>query len=340
MINEEQRARRRGGIFSSDVPRCLDGQAIEVYLEKRGEREPPDIGELEYVQLGNLLESAGLDAFALRVGGDKAKRLVRSPDTIMHRDWKWLGAHCDGLLDRQPVEVKAVGVYNRRLWGEPGSDQVPNRVMWQVQAQMAVLAANVAVVPVVFATEENLTRFIVSHEVEIEVYQVMRSERLIEAIYDRCGEVWGCVEAGIPPKEARAQDAAMLYDYDKGTLIQANPAILDTYQTLCTLQAGARRLDEKIEEYRARLQSFMKNHAELRWEGNTLASWRRNKDSEILDGELVRKTDPALWAKCLKTKKGPRVFKVNEGGLDASVAEQYEQMKVTEKAVKQLEKQA
>lgn len=311
MITEEQRARRSTGIFSSDVARAMTGDEVQVYLEKIGEIPPADISGLEYVQLGNVLEPAGLDAFAATIK-DQAK-LIRSPDTLRHKQWAWLGAHLDAFYDRNPVEVKAVGVYNRRLWGEPGTDQVPDRVLWQTQTQMAVAGSRMAHVPVVFATEENLTNFIVTGKVTIDLYIVQRSEKMIEAIYDRCGDLWRCITEKTPPAVTRAEDAVLLYEHDKGTILQATEETLSDFETLRQLRASRDKIEERIDEYTGKLQVAMKTHGLLRHHGETLVTWRRNADSEILDADTVKAADPALWARCLRTRKGPRVFKVNDG---------------------------
>jgi len=313
-ITAGQRARRANGIFSTDEARSQTGQRVAVYLEKIGEKEPDNLDQMENVQLGSLLEPAVIDAFAFH--HEPGQSLVRSPDTRMHPKWEWLGCHPDAILNNIPVEAKAVGHYNQRLWGEPGTDQVPDRVLWQVQVQMAVLNAPYAWVPVAFATEANLAHFILTKEVEIRLYRVERSERLIEAIYDDSHDLWQCIQTRKLPAQQQVTDAALLYSYDRGTLLKATPELVGLHRTLVALRTGQDKVERRIADYVARIQQAMGAHAVLRHEGTDLVTWRRNRDSEILDAERVRERDPKLWAECLKTKRGARVFKVMNGHIN------------------------
>lgn len=306
MITEEQRKERQNGIFSSDVPRIMAGGAVEVYLEKLGQKEPDEIGELEYVMLGNLLEPAALDVYEREVP------IKRSPVTLRHPTFNWLGCHLDAIGARGVVEVKAVGAYNKRQWGTPGTDEVPDRVLWQTNTQMAVTGTKSAEVPVVFATEENLTRFLTLGTVEITIYKIRRSEKIVNTIIDRAGDVWGCVQAKIPPKPVTIDDVQLLYDHDRGTILTASEQLIEDYRKLLTLRWHRDHFEEQALAVEKAIKEVMGDRAAIRHLGNTLATWRRNVDSTLFDEDAFKKAHPDLWSKFLYTKKGARPFIVKE----------------------------
>src|SRR3989442_1187016 len=181
MITERQKQERKNGIFSSDVPRIMSGDSVRVALEKMGELEPENLDAIPEIQLGRLIEPRILDAYEAR----ESVILTRSPDTMRHPAHAWLGAHLDACSPAELVESKSVGWYNRNLWGEPGTDEVPDRVLWQVQEQLAVARLPLAKVPVCFLTEAALVAFATGNRLPIEVYVVPADADLEAYIVER-----------------------------------------------------------------------------------------------------------------------------------------------------------
>lgn len=272
-ITNEQREARKSGIFSSDCPRIMAGDGVRVALEKLGELERENLDDVPEIQLGNIVESKILDVFEAQ----EAVPLRRSLDTMRHAEHHWLGAHLDAIADDGViVEAKSVGWYNREQWGSPGSDEVPDRVLWQVQEQLAVARLPLAKVPVCFINEKALVALATGRPLPIEVY-VIPADRDLEAyIVERCGKVWRHVESRTLPEAEKPMDARLIYRKDSGAVIEADD---DTLQLCLSLQAAkaAKAAAEKREkELAAQVQAFMKDASELRRNGQTLATWKLN----------------------------------------------------------------
>jgi predicted phage-related endonuclease len=274
MITNEQRERRSTGIFSSDVPRIMAGEGVRVALEKLGQIERENLDDVPEVQLGNLIEPRILDAFEAQHG----RLEVRSPDTLRHPSYQWLGAHLDGWTATEVVEAKSVGWYKINEWGEPGSDEVPDRVLWQVQEQMAVCKLKVAKVPVCFLTEAALVAYATGNPLPIEVYVIPGDADLEAYIIERCGKVWQHVEAKTLPEPETALDARLLYKRDSGAVIEADETVFAAYQALVNVREELKGVEKAKDELSGKLQLFMREASEIRYQGKTLVTWKKEKD--------------------------------------------------------------
>lgn len=275
MITDDQRKIRNTGIFSSDVPRIMAGEGVRVALEKLGELERENLDDVVEVQLGNIVEPRILDAYEATRG----RLAVRSPDTMRHADHAWLGAHIDGLADSLLVEAKSVGWYRRRDWGEPGSDEVPDRVLWQVQEQLAVARMPIGHVPVCFIDERSLKELLTGKLPPIEVYVIPADRELEAYIVERCGRVWEHVAAKTLPDPERPLDARLLYRKDTGAIVEADAAILEVHAKLLREKSAEKAAKARAVELEAEVQAFMKDASELRYNGRTIATWKLTKPS-------------------------------------------------------------
>ena len=136
-ITEAQRALRRKRLGSSDVA-ALFGMdpyktAYDVWLDKTGQLEDDDGNAGEAAEAGNLFEG-GVLTWAARQLGPLTRNQYRS-NPALH-----LGANIDAIVDqtRCPVEGKTGGLFGplRDAWGEPGTDDVPERVIIQCHVHL------------------------------------------------------------------------------------------------------------------------------------------------------------------------------------------------------------
>lgn len=274
MITDKQKAIRHTGIFSSDVPRIMAGDGVRVALEKMGEIERENLDDIPEIQLGNMIESRILDAYESKHGG----MLKRSPDTMRHPDHQWLGAHLDGFNLQEIIEAKSVGWYNRNLWGSPGTDEVPDRVLWQVQEQLAVARVPIAKVPVCFLTEAALVAFATGNPLPLEIYVVPADADLEAYIVERCGKVWQHVESRTLPEPETPKDARLIYRKDTGAIVEADDAIYEEYKNMLGARGKKASAELSEDEAKAKLQAFMKDASEIRYQGKTLVTWKKEKD--------------------------------------------------------------
>ena len=334
MITDEQREARKAGLFSSDMPRVMMGQRVQVALEKMGLAEPADLSEIDYVQLGVALEERVIDAFlasaedhvvGMRIAGAS---VWTSPPTIRHPRERWMGCHMDAAFYREhegrggprviaPIEAKVVGAYNRSLWGEPGTDEVPERVMWQVQAQMACTESGGALVPVAFADEKTLTSAIVGSPLPILVYRVARSDKLIDHMIERGRELWARIERGELPQPESATEAIKVFRRDSGDSLEVDGSIAGALAKLAEIRARTRALEAEDKALSETIKAMFGPAAQLTMNGVTLATYKNDADGAQVDVDALKRRFPHVYEAVLAPRPGVRRLLLKEKALAA-----------------------
>ncbi len=109
------------------------------------------------------------------------------PRAIQHPDYDWMCGSPDGVVADVLVEFKTVGKWVAKKWGKPGTDQVPQDYMIQVQHLMEVTKTSVAHVLAAFGEDvedEYGPRFDISGT---GIYSVKYDKDLVNEIV-RCGQ--------------------------------------------------------------------------------------------------------------------------------------------------------
>src|SRR3972149_5437345 len=139
-LTKTQLEARKGKIGGSDAAAICGKDprrtAYAVALQLRGEIEPADLDQLDHIEFGNEMEGV-LARFYERKNG--VKLIV--PSTITHPEHSFLIANMDRRIDGNPkrgIECKNTGLYAKEVWGEPGTDEVPPRVLLQCVHYMMV----------------------------------------------------------------------------------------------------------------------------------------------------------------------------------------------------------
>lgn len=188
MTDEEWLRERRTGIGATDTPAILGlspwRTALHVFLDKKGQYHDEDSNPKKW---GRRMEGVIADAF-----GEETGLPVAPPPARIMRHPKY--AHILASLDRQTVhegepaalECKNVGLFGDG-WGEPGTDEVPDYYLVQVQHQLAVTGWAVGYIAAV-----DMTR-------EFRHYVIPRCDRLL-GLVERVGDdFWNQVQRDIPP---------------------------------------------------------------------------------------------------------------------------------------------
>jgi putative phage-type endonuclease len=199
-ITEAQLAKHKDHIGSSDVPAILGispwSNAHKVWLLKTG-RLTDDFEESEAAALGKMLENELLDWGAAQ----KDLRIRKNQQRVSKREPVLIATH-DALVVDQPIqlEAKTTGLIfpsgAKELWGEPGTDEVPDYVLAQIQQQMFVSDLELTYVPAIIGGKGRL------------LYEVKRDQDLIDMIVERCMDFWTRnVIADTPPDVIPPMDA-------------------------------------------------------------------------------------------------------------------------------------
>jgi predicted phage-related endonuclease len=305
-ITKEQRQARSRGLFATDIAQIMLGNSVEVALKKLNPPEETDAEDPVEMEAGQKVEGLILDAYERQVG---CPLLERSPDTIMHPGYEWLGAHPDAFLSpRKLVEVKSVGEYIRHLWGNPGTDEIPDYVMWQVQCQMSVTDTQAVDIPVCIMNAEALKYLLCGRIPPIYIYHVERDYECENMILQKGKYVWDCIQEGQLPKPEKPSDVRLIYRRDTGAIVEADHDTFLAYLALIEIRRSIKEFEKVEEQWRFEIENYMKDAAELRYEGRTLVTWKTAKDSEKFDVKAFGAEHASLYKKFLKTVDGSRRF--------------------------------
>lgn len=193
---------RRNHIGASDVP-ALFGKspfatAWDVWASKV---HGIDSNAGDAAMLGDHFEPVLIDLYEQRAGVRAERHLM-----IVHKDGV-LAANLDGCIRdgaviHRVIECKTHGLASpaRRSdeWGEPGTDQVPDDVMLQVQTQLEVADCPVASVELLMGGRGHLS------------YVVDRNRRLGAAIVKKATAFWrNYVVTRVPPPDSAPRDPSL-----------------------------------------------------------------------------------------------------------------------------------
>ena len=182
MITAEQRKARKNHLGSSDLGAILGfsrfSTPYDVWLEKTG-RIPDDPNEVatDYQEAGNYLESSVINWAQSKQHISSVTRdpEIAVPDTpiVVHID----AVECDS---GNPVEVKTEGLFGPivQLWGDVGSNEVPEYTCIQCQGHMMATDRGLCHVPAFLGGKGFC------------YYYVERDEKLVALIKEEALKFW------------------------------------------------------------------------------------------------------------------------------------------------------
>ena len=290
---------RRTGIGGSDVAAILGlskwATPLQVYRQKRGELDDqPDNPAMRW---GRYLEPVVRQAYADETGNEV--RVLG--DMVRHPLHEFMVANLDGFIEpasgpRRVFEAKTARTAEG--WGEPGSDQIPQPYLLQVQHYMAVTGFVVADVAVLVGGSD------------FRIYEVPEDRELQEMLVDAEAEFWGRVQRGDPPEPVTVADAVARWGRSsRADIVMADEATLQAVQTL-RAASDSIKAAEAIEE--AAKAIVMKALGEcdtlVDATGKALVTWRASAAPQRFDAASFRAAHPDLHAQFLKTGEPSRRF--------------------------------
>lgn len=192
-ITAAQLKRRQNQLGSSDIAGILGvdtyKNAYDIWLEKTGKLEPEAESENDPRAAGKILEPA-----VLTFGESRLGKLTRNQFRSARDLGLPIGANIDAIVvaTGAPVEAKTSGLYgfSNDVWGEEGTDQVPDRVIIQSQVHMLCTAAEICFVPAFIAFRGFV------------MFQVPRDHEIIDIIGKEATNFWDKhVQADTPPSQ-------------------------------------------------------------------------------------------------------------------------------------------
>src|ERR1035437_197158 len=298
---------RKKGIGSSDAAAAVGlnpyKSQLELWMDKTGRGDalptvdPHD--EESPMYWGNILEPIVAAHYTKRTGNRvrKINAVLQHPDP----DKSWMLANIDreiiGVGDVQILECKTAGINGARLW----KDGVPEYVQLQVHHQLAVTGKQTADVAVLLGGQH------------LEIHRIKRDETLIRNLIQLERQFWQYVESDTPPPADGSESADLalrcLYPSDSGSTIDFSQdcELSATFSDLVALR-GHMAEQEKLEaKFKQKLQQAMGNASRAVFETGAV-TWKKAKDSTVLDLPTLLKEQPDLMQRYPLAKTGSRRF--------------------------------
>lgn len=300
-------AARKAGLGASETAAVLGldpwATPLDIYLDKINPAVRQETAG-EAAEWGSAIEAVVARKVAHR--HPKLGKLVPSPGLCQHPGYSWMLATPDRLLvDRETgaeslLEIKTTDARNKPLW----ADGPPDRVLVQVQQQLAVTGLEVAYVACLFGGREMP-----------EPWEVKADQTVADLIVDLAGQFWrDHVEARVPP-EARLGDdrnLAALYpgDQDLDPLVadeSLEAKLADRARALAELKAAQERVD--LVDIAVK-EAMGDRISVVDLSGQVLATWKPQSTTR-LDTKRLRADHPDL-AETYSTTTTTRTFRIKE----------------------------
>jgi predicted phage-related endonuclease len=244
------------------------------------------------IRLGHALE-AGVAEYAAEELGLQTSLCP----TLEHPEHVWLCATPDRLLsDGTLLQIKTTRLVTQgsyvEEWGEPGSDEVPPRVLAQVMGEMYVAraVARAQTQPLVMQsppTTARIAALIAGRGVCL--YRVDWDEDLAQLLWERVSRFWTCVVEKKPPQcddsEAVARYLAARYpEHRSGVWLDADEGTTRVALEFRLADEQARRYEALRDVAKTILMSRIGDAEGVRGPWGKIA-WRAVRGREALDME-------------------------------------------------------
>jgi len=286
---------RKKGIGGSDVAGILGlskwSTPYSIYADKRGESEQTETNV--DMLIGTMVEPWLFDEYKRVTGLDVQK----VPNILYDAEYPFLLANVDGLLDDRVVEFKTAR--DDSEWGDPGTDQCPASYVLQCQHYMRVADRPMCDLGVLFKN---------SRTPEIVLYRIERDDDLLALIVPKLVEFWRCVQEGIAPAAVSSSDATWKYKKSEPIAVEADTSVAGCVAELKRIKAEISMLESKQDAYEARIKEYMQNADTLKAGSKVLATWKKSRDSQMIDADKLRAEMPDIVKAYSKPKAGLRKF--------------------------------
>lgn len=310
MSRQEWLEVRRRGIGSSDAAAAVGvspyQSPLELWMIKTGRTQGlPQLDaddDRTPVHWGQVLEPIVARAYERRTGNRvrRVNAVLQHPDPDRH----WMLANIDREVVANPqvqiLECKTAGLFGARHW----QDGVPEYVQVQVQHQLAVTGKGAADVAVLIAGQE------------LRIFRIERDESLIADLIQLERHFWRFVETDTPPpvdgsgSSDRALQALFPADHGEVRDWRQDNAWSDRFWKLLELREQRQSLEAEEQSITQEIKCAMGDASKALFADGAV-SWKRSRDRQVLDTDLLYKNHPKLAARYQCLQPGSRRFRIS-----------------------------
>lgn len=192
---------RMGYIGGSDLASILNMSrwktVLQLWMEKTGRVEPPDLSDVEAVELGIELEGFVAKKFERKTG-----MKVRRPSVshYTHKDYPWAKAQVDRLIEGtdELLEVKTGSAYKVKEWE---GDEIPQEYLLQLFWQLAVTGKKTGYICVLIGGQRFLWK------------KVEADPEFQQELLEKAARFWQMVQDDVMPAASYGDDDALVELY-------------------------------------------------------------------------------------------------------------------------------
>lgn len=287
---------RNSAWWASDTRQVMNGKAVEVIMQKQGKIDPPDLSQIEAVQMGHVMQP-----IIGRLAQDRLQMELKDADyPLTHPDHTWLRSHFDFISadGRTLVEAKNYNI-NARNKFDVDSNRIPPADYAQILHEATVHRVDRVILAVLFGGQEFQTFDFTFTDEE--------KENLIKemAVY------WGHVKSDTLPEPQSLEATKLIYPQDNGQSMIATQAVETAVAQLKEIKGVIKQYEEKAEQIETALRASMQNYADiLSVTGETLVTWRSAKASKRFSSDLFKQSMPDVYDQFVIEMPGSRRFLV------------------------------
>ena len=297
-LSEHDESIRDSAIWSTDAGMIAEGKGGEVYLQKTGQKDRPDLSDVEPVQMGIHLQEPIMRIAAGRWGWE-----FKDADyTLRHPKHDWLASHFDYISadGKTLFEIKNLGVHQRKKYGDDGTELISERYRAQCLHEQIVHEGVENIILVVLFGGQELCHF-------PQNFTQLEAEAHIRAM----AEFWAQVQTKNWNPTTMADAVKDLYRVDDGSDMVANAALETACQQLQAIKAKMKEYEDAEEGLKQMIQTAMKEKATLKsFNGDILATWKTSKPSKRFSADLLKQALPETYEKFVVEQPGSRRFLV------------------------------
>ncbi|RLL50365.1 recombinase [Acinetobacter cumulans] len=322
-VNRDQfLAGRKKGIGGSDVAAILGfspyKSPYQLWLDKTGRSERKE-SQNESAHFGNLLEDVVAKEFSRR-SGRKVQRITQQlsladqgePWAIGNIDRAVINPEIAGnvrykkndegiyrLTTDMILECKTASEYLSKLFGEEGTDQIPDYYLTQCLWYLKITGAKVCYLAVLIGGNK------------FRMYRIERDDDLIESIFKQVKAFWfNHVIADVPPDPTCFDDVLHRWsNHVVGKQVEADFEHIKLAEELITVQGRLKADEAREDEIKLKIVSTMQDAEMMISQGKSICTYKEQSSTRI-DSTLLKKEEPDLFAKYSKTSS-TRVFRIS-----------------------------
>lgn len=308
-------AGRKKGIGGSDVAAILGfspyKSPYQLWLDKTGRSERKE-SQNESAHFGNLLEDVVAKEFSRRAG----VKVQRVTQQLFLEEHPWALGNIDravinpdiagnvrfkdgALTTDRLLECKTASEYMSKLFGEEGSDQVPDYYLTQCLWYLLITGCKVIDLAVLIGGNK------------FRMYRIERDEDLIQSIFNQVKAFWfNHVIADIPPDPTCFDDVLHRWsNHVVGKQVEADFEHIKLAEELITVQGRLKADKAREDEIKLKIVSTMQDAEMMISQGKSICTYKEQSSTRI-DSTLLKKEEPDLFVKYSKTSS-TRVFRIS-----------------------------